>query len=203
VLVSALKHANDTVKRVVITSSCSAVLTEDPGHAHTFTEGDWNEQSVKDVQEKGREANNIDKYHASKTLAERSAWTFFEENKDQAKFDIVAINPPYVFGPVLHDVKRGEDLNTSMLNWWNTVIKFDKDPEFLATYRCVSQLYLLCYCCCTQRMFSNAWVDVRDVADAHVKSLQKDEAGSERIIVCGGSWTWQDFGVFFTTYHLL
>ena len=34
---------------------------------------------------------------------------------------------------------------------------------------------------------SNAWVDVRDVALAHVLALKKPDAGGERIVVCSGA----------------
>lgn len=58
------------IKRVVVTSSCAAVLTisKEP---RTFTEVDWNEQATKEIEEKGRDALNISKYRASKTLGER------------------------------------------------------------------------------------------------------------------------------------
>lgn len=36
-----------------------------------FSELDWNEQSIKEVEEKGKEAASIHQYRASKTLAER------------------------------------------------------------------------------------------------------------------------------------
>lgn len=32
-----------------------------------------------------------------------------------------------------------------------------------------------------------SWIDVRDLAEAHVRSLEKEEAGGERIIVSGGT----------------
>ncbi|TFY67701.1 hypothetical protein EVJ58_g1468 [Rhodofomes roseus] len=41
---------------------------------------------------------------------------------------------------------------------------------------------------------SMCWVDVRDVAEAHVLAFQKKEAGEERIIASEGPWRWQDFG---------
>ena len=41
---------------------------------------------------------------------------------------------------------------------------------------------------------SQSWIDVRDVALAHVLALQKEEAGGERIIVSSGKWVWQDWG---------
>lgn len=134
-LQSALTSANDTVRRVVITSSCSAVLTEDPDltTSRTFSEADWNEAAIQDVKDHGRDASQIDKYHASKALAERAAWTFAKEHEGKASFDVVAINPPYVYGPWLHDVKRPEDLNTSTAEFYKAVIKGAKTAEELAT----------------------------------------------------------------------
>ena len=38
------------------------------------------------------------------------------------------------------------------------------------------------------------WIDVRDVALAHVLALQKEGAGGERIIISSGKWVWQDWG---------
>lgn len=40
---------------------------------------------------------------------------------------------------------------------------------------------------------SNCWIDVRDIALAHVLAAEKPAAGGERIIVCGGNFLWQDF----------
>jgi nucleoside-diphosphate-sugar epimerase len=37
------------------------------------------------------------------------------------------------------------------------------------------------------------WVDVRDIALAHVRALQKQAAGGERIIVAAGAFKWQDW----------
>lgn len=35
----------------------------------------------------------------------------------------------------------------------------------------------------------SSWVDVRDLAEAHRLSLEIDEAGNERIIICAGGLT--------------
>jgi len=43
---------------------------------------------------------------------------------------------------------------------------------------------------------SDAWVDVRDIAEAHILALEKEAAGNERIIVSAGSWIWQEWGAF-------
>ena len=38
------------------------------------------------------------------------------------------------------------------------------------------------------------WIDVRDLARAHVLAAQKSEAGGNRFIVSAGSFFWQDIG---------
>jgi nucleoside-diphosphate-sugar epimerase len=59
-----------SVKRVVVTSSCAAVLQTSP-NPQTFSEKDWNEKAVQQVKQLGKNASNFDKYRASKTLAEK------------------------------------------------------------------------------------------------------------------------------------
>lgn len=176
ILASALAHGNASVRRVVITSSCAAVLEEDPdlSKSRTFREADWNELAISDVAGRGRAADQANKYHASKALAERAAWAFAAEHAGKARFDVVALNPPYVYGPWLHQVEAPEQLNTSMLAFWDAVIKGNKTMEELATE-------------------GQSWVDVRDLAVAHVLALKREEAGGERIIVSSGPWNWQDF----------
>jgi len=58
------------VKRIVVTSSTAAVL-EDLPSPKVFSEVDWNNQSLKEVEERGRDAHPMMKYRASKTLAEK------------------------------------------------------------------------------------------------------------------------------------
>ena len=62
ILHSAAKPGS-TVKRVVYTSSAAAIsFGEDPPRA--VNENDWNEHSLKEVEEKGREAHFLHKYCA-------------------------------------------------------------------------------------------------------------------------------------------
>ncbi|KAI0690439.1 NAD(P)-binding protein [Cytidiella melzeri] len=172
VLESALKYGT-AVKRVVITSSCASVLDTFP-EPKVFSEKDWNLGASRECEEKGRAASQIAKYRSSKTEAERAAWDFVEKNKGQLKFDVAVLNPPFVFGPVLHEVDKVENLNTSAADWYNTIIKGTKDHAALVAG-------------------GTEWIDVRDVAAAHVLALQKEEAGGERIIISSGKWLWQDW----------
>lgn len=90
-----LETANQTptVKRVVVTSSCSAIYT-DAIDSHNapggkLTEEVWNTTSSLDYQP----------YSYSKTLAEQKAW---EISKKQSQWDLVTINPSFVMGPPLN-----------------------------------------------------------------------------------------------------
>ena len=58
------------VKRVVITSSCAAVM-DPPSKPTIFSENDWNETSPRLVEEQGSKAAPLTVYRASKTLAEK------------------------------------------------------------------------------------------------------------------------------------
>ena len=131
ILRSALKHA-PSVKRIVVTSSCAAVLTPST-EPRVFSEEDWNEASIAEVKEKGRAAGAPAKYRASKTLAERAAWEFYEKHKGEVGWDLVVLNPPFVFGPVIHEVDKPENLNESVKLWWNAVVAGKLSNEELAT----------------------------------------------------------------------
>ena len=137
ILASALAHAPQAVNRIVITSSCAAVLTpaRQPG---LFSEEDWNEASIAAVESQGRAAPNAEKYRASKTLAERAAWAFWEEHKTEVGWDLVVLNPPFVFGPVVHEVANAAALNESARDWYDTVVKGTRDVASLVAIRRVS-----------------------------------------------------------------
>ena len=64
------------MQRIVITSSCSAVITPSLSEPTVFSEQDWNLSSVKEVQELGNKSLPFTAYHASKSLAEKGG--FFE-----------------------------------------------------------------------------------------------------------------------------
>ncbi|KAJ3517035.1 hypothetical protein NLJ89_g748 [Agrocybe chaxingu] len=164
-LKSAMKNGTK-VKRIVITSSTAAIaslnldLFTEP---RIFSERDWNEASPKEVEELGSKASAVTVYRASKSLAERAAWDFYNEHKAQVQWDLTVINPPGVFGPPIHDVTSPKSLNLSLQVWYDMVAS--GSPK---TKEALSQ--------------SPAWVDVRDTALAHVLALNNEAAGAERIL---------------------
>ena len=175
VLKSTLKHGS-SVKRVVVTSSCASVL-EERDTPTVFSEKDWNEKAIREVKEQGRQASNAAKYRASKTLAEKAAWEFHDQNKSSISWDLSVLNPPFVFGPGIHETAGATALNTSAQMWYNNVAHPTSNGatnEFLAKT-------------------GSEWIDVRDLAEAHALAIEKEAAGGERIIVSQGVWKWQDF----------
>ncbi|KAJ6571117.1 NAD(P)-binding protein [Mycena capillaripes] len=179
ILESARKYGT-AVKRVVVTSSCAAVMNVSTT-PQVLSELDWNDQAVKEVEEKGREASAGSKYRTSKTLAERAAWDFVKTHKSEIGWDLSVMNPPLVVGtdgpchyflanqPVLHAVSSPDALNTSTKMMYDAFHK----PGASAGGGC--------------------WIDVRDLALAHVRALQREEAGGERIIITAGAFAWQDW----------
>ena len=66
------------IKRIVITSSVAAVMSTSSKPPGTqYTEADWNEDSIKEVEQKGKDTPGSESYRASKTLAERALWGGF------------------------------------------------------------------------------------------------------------------------------
>ena len=70
--------------------------------------------------------------------------------------------------PSLHEVKTVEELSSSCSAWYNHVIKSTSCGRDAPTS-------------------VSAWVDVRDLALAHVIALEQEEAGGERISVSAGA----------------
>ena len=135
VLRSALTHGAQ-VKRFLLTSSVAAVMELLP-EAPVFTEENWNEQSIRNCKEQGKDAQQHDKYLASKTLSERAAWDFIEKHRDEVKFDLVVLNPAIVLGPILHEVTDPMKLNMSMLEYYISVVAGARSDEELFTIKFV------------------------------------------------------------------
>ncbi len=96
ILNSALKHGTD-VRRIVLTSSVAAVREGHPT-PRDYDETGWNNSAIATVASKGSAAGPIMIYLASKTLAERAAWKFVTAHKAELAWDLVVINPPWIFG---------------------------------------------------------------------------------------------------------
>merc|ERR1712187_956519 len=96
-------------------------------------------------------------YRYSKLVAEKAAWDFAA--KDDCPFDVACINPPMVIGSNYNAPKVEEDLNTSSA----TVLKILMGKQ-------------------APNPNSIGWVDVADVARAHIAAYEHPEAGGRRFL---------------------
>ncbi|KAF8868457.1 D-lactaldehyde dehydrogenase [Gymnopilus junonius] len=170
ILESALKFGNK-LKRIVITSSAAAIYSTVTVPTRTFDETEWADEAIKVVRDIGKDAPPLVKYRASKTLAEKAAWEFYNKHKTIIQWDLVVLNPPLVIGPTLQKVRSPKDINVSLGYFYGMMTQDKSDEELKATYN---------------------FVDVRDVAAAHVAVLKDGKAAGERIILSNGASTWQD-----------
>lgn len=104
------------------------------------------------------DAGGLQPYVKSKALAERAAWDFVA--REGGGLELVAINPVAVLGPIL-----GPDFSSSV-----EVIKVLLDGKVPAAPRIRFGL-----------------VDVRDVADLHLRAMASPAARGERFLAIAGS----------------
>ncbi|KAL2263864.1 hypothetical protein VTK26DRAFT_4660 [Humicola hyalothermophila] len=165
-ILRAITRSAPTVRRVVVTSSFAAIINEDKvtDPSTTFSEASWNPVTLADIHRSQPTA-----YRASKTLAERAAWDFVRDPQNGAKFDLVTVNPPMVFGPVAKWCASLEAVNTSNARIVDCLQGKWRAEGIPTTGAAV------------------IWVDVRDVALAHIKAgLEIPEAGGKRLFVVSG-----------------
>lgn len=130
-----------------------------------FTEKSWNPVTIDQIYNSPATA-----YRASKTLAEKAAWDFVADKSNGAKFDIATVNPPLVFGPLIHHLANLDSVNTSNQRFLDAIQGKWRD-EVPPTGGALN------------------WVDVRDVALAHIKAgLEIPEAGGRRLFTVTGSY---------------
>ena len=96
-------------------------------------------------------------YNRSKVLAERAAWDFI--NKEGGELELSVINPVFILGPAL-----GHDQPSSF-----SVIKHLLDGDMRAVPDIPFNI-----------------IDVRDVADLHIRAMTNPNAGGERFLGLAG-----------------
>jgi dihydroflavonol-4-reductase len=105
-------------------------------------------------------SGNVAPYQKSKTLAERAAWDFIA--REGKGLELTAINPVAVYGPVL-----GADYSHSIRLIANML---EGQPGCLNVNSCC--------------------VDVRDVADLHLRAMTDPAAKGERFLATVGKSMW-------------
>lgn len=142
-----LKASRDAgVKRVVLTSAFGAIGMGHKNRKTPFTEKDWTNINA-----------TIHPYQKSKTIAEKAAWDFIQN--EGGNLELSAVNPVGVMGPVL-----GKDYSHS-----NQSVRQMLEGEIPACPKITS-----CY------------IDVRDVADLHLLAMTHPNAKGERFLATTG-----------------
>ncbi|KAJ9648679.1 methylglyoxal reductase (NADPH-dependent) gre2 [Coniosporium tulheliwenetii] len=164
-ILKAIKQHAPSVKKIVITSSMAAVLNPFSPPLK-YTEETWNP-----ITEEQALSDPVLAYLGSKTFAERAAWEFVK--KELPNVGLATINPPAVLGPVIHHLDSLDSINTSNQAIADVVQGKWKNGA--------------------PPTFTSPWVDVRDVALAHVLALEKPEASGTRFLLNGGFLTHADY----------
>ncbi|KXH69042.1 NAD dependent epimerase/dehydratase [Colletotrichum salicis] len=149
---------NPKISRVVITSSFASVLDVNrkaPPY-FTYTGEDWNPLTYEEAA--SPETSAVVAYRGSKKFAERAAWDFVKGHSP--RFDIVTLCPPMTFGPVVHPVSGVAELNESNAMLWK--VRCGQKPLPVARVP--------------------FWIDVRDLAMAHVEALFRPKVGKRRFV---------------------
>ena len=134
------------VKRIVITSSIVAML-ENADKSINLNANSWTNVNAK----------NVSAYAKSKTLAEKSAWEFIENQNSDSPMELTVINPGPVFGPTLSGNLEGASMGMFKQMITGKVPMVPKAAINMS--------------------------DVRDVAKIHVLALENQEASGKRFIV--------------------
>ncbi|KAI0012627.1 3-beta hydroxysteroid dehydrogenase/isomerase family protein [Xylariaceae sp. FL0662B] len=161
-ILKAIKAHAPTVKRVIITSSYAAMVDYGKPMTHIYTEADWNPITKEQAYQSAPFA-----YLASKTFAEKAAWDFVKDEKPS--FTLTTINPPMVYGPVINPPSSLDSINTSNARFVSLLRGSPSTP-------CPPTVNYL-------------FVDVRDLALAHVLALEKPEAENHRFLVTAGNYS--------------
>lgn len=169
-LLQAIKKYAPQVTQVVITSSYAAIANPDKANDHSFihSESVWSnvtwEQAVSDL---------TVSYRGSKKFAEKALWDFIENEKPN--FTGTTVNPPLIFGPLIHQIDKISQINTSSNFIYSLLHRQPaEDPSSYSEK-------------------ANLWADVRDVAFAHVAPLADPAKFSgERLFVTSGYYSDQD-----------
>lgn len=163
-VLQAIKANAPTVKRVVITSSFASIVDPTKGlwPEKTYTEKDWSPLDHKTALE-----SQSNGYRASKALAEKTAWDFVANEKPN--FDLVTMCPPLVLGPIVHYLNSLDSLNTS-----------NQRVRDIMQGKCKEEI---------PETGTYIFINVNDLALAHVKAIETPAAGGKRFLISAGNFS--------------
>ena len=117
----------------------------------------FNESHWTDVNKRG-----LGSYEKSKTLAERTAWDYYNALPENDRFELTTVNPGAIFGPSL--IGGGFASGKVIEMFMNNALPGG----------------------CPR--ISIAAVDVRNVAEAHINCIKSDQAQGKRFILAADAF---------------
>jgi len=129
-----------------------------------YNESNWNTTTEEEAETS--KAGGLG-YMVGKARAEQAAWDFMQSKKPS--FDIVVLNPSFVFGPFVHHVDKISELNMTSKYVFNFITGETEDDFLVSSY-----------------------IDVRDAAEAHILVYENPKSGNQRYVLGAGGWTAQE-----------
>lgn len=157
-LLDTIKEFGLNVNCFIFTSSIGAIVTP---NLRNNSELIRNESTWNESTWEQSNFHPLIAYMYAKTQAERIVWNFAQNNEN---FKVVCINPSYVFGPQVFNEFVKQTLNSSN-EVINTLLR-DGDNYQKTTAH---------------------WVDVRDVAMAHIYGIEHENTKNKRLIMKEGA----------------
>ncbi|KAK8125621.1 uncharacterized protein PG998_001380 [Apiospora kogelbergensis] len=164
---SILTHA-PSVRRVVITSSSAAVINP-KNHAKVYDETYWPTVTWEDAMDPKST------YRCSKVFSEKAAWAIANATDPRPNFDLVTLNPTYNFGPIQRGLPRLASVNASNARVRDLALGVNGPQGSAPGLPPTAPVF--------------TFVDVRDVALAHLRALTVPEAGGQRFYLVGGHFS--------------
>lgn len=163
------KYGSVSVEHVVFTSSFAAISNVSNAYDErlSLNEESWNNDSWDEAKKNAKTA-----YYGSKAFAEKAAWQFLKNNVDKVNFKLTAVNPCYVFGPQLFDESISRSLNASC-QIINEIVYSRSGNK-------------------VEQQFASFFIDVRDVAKAHILAVEKPVLAGRRLILANTKFALQD-----------
>ncbi|KAK7449183.1 hypothetical protein VKT23_013329 [Stygiomarasmius scandens] len=155
------------VKRVVFTSSFAAVVNPNAPPGHVMNPSDWNPVTL----EEAKSGPAMAAYRASKALAEKAFWDYIKTEKPSWTGSVIC--PCGSYGPPMQILHSLSELNVSVGFMWKMADGTFKNGVPATGFP--------------------VFVDARDVALAHLRALERDQAQGQRYLLIGGTYVADQF----------
>ncbi|EMG49032.1 GRP2 putative NADPH-dependent methylglyoxal reductase GRP2 [Candida maltosa Xu316] len=164
-ILTSIKDHGPNVRRVILTSSIASCMNEQQSQDPNFVvdETKWNPDKHSVAKDNSRSA-----YFYAKAAAEHEAWDFM---KKTPQFALSTILPAYTFGPQCFDEDVSDILEKSV-EIVSKIFELNKNDPIPDE--------------------KGLFVDVRDVASAHIQAFEKDDAENKRLMLVAEAFSAQE-----------